>query len=227
MSVCTACERELPAEAFRPRNRRCKECEAARERDRRRAGLHLEAKRRYQASEKGKATERRREERADVREKRRLFSASPQGKANHAKYAKTEKGKATHARAMARYTPTERHKERERERERLRHQTETRRAWRRQYYEYYKTTEKAKVHRATKNLRRRLATAGGTLTSAEWLQILREHKRLCFYCKEPKTPLTMDHVIPLSKGGRHDKVNVVPACGSCNSKKSTKLWLLC
>lgn len=34
--------------------------------------------------------------------------------------------------------------------------------------------------------------------------------------------LTMDHVVPLTRGGWHDPINVVPACQSCNSKKHDK-----
>jgi 5-methylcytosine-specific restriction endonuclease McrA len=229
MSVCTACQQELPAEAFRPRNRRCKACEAARERDRRRAGLHLEAKRRYQQSEKGKATARQREERPDVLEKRRLFAASPQGRANQAKYASTEKGKATHRKAFARYLQTEKGRQKARENDRRRWKTERRQEQRKAYYARYRLTEKAQAARARHNLRRRLAlgTSEHPLTSTQWLEILNEHKRRCFYCKERTSPLTMDHVIPLSKGGEHTKTNVVPACPSCNSKKHDKLWLLC
>jgi len=33
----------------------------------------------------------------------------------------------------------------------------------------------------------------------------------------------MDHVIPLSKGGKHLPSNVVPACASCNSSKGNNL----
>jgi 5-methylcytosine-specific restriction endonuclease McrA len=59
------------------------------------------------------------------------------------------------------------------------------------------------------------------LTSTEWLAILAEADGHCAYCgKEAK--LTLDHVIPLSKGGRHSKDNVVPACGHCNSSKKDK-----
>jgi len=59
------------------------------------------------------------------------------------------------------------------------------------------------------------------LTSTEWLAILAEANGHCHYCgKEAK--LTLDHVIPLSKGGKHSKENVVPACGHCNFSKGTK-----
>lgn len=41
-------------------------------------------------------------------------------------------------------------------------------------------------------------------------------------------PLTMDHVLPLSRGGTHDLDNLVLACGFCNSSRSartTEEWL--
>ncbi len=39
----------------------------------------------------------------------------------------------------------------------------------------------------------------------------------CFYCNKPSE--TMDHVIPLKKGGSHGVGNLVPCCGSCNYSK--------
>ena len=38
--------------------------------------------------------------------------------------------------------------------------------------------------------------------------------------------LTVDHVVPLSKEGKHDIENIVPACKSCNSKKHNTSLLL-
>lgn len=56
------------------------------------------------------------------------------------------------------------------------------------------------------------------LTSTEWLAILALADGHCAYCdKEAK--LTLDHVVPLSKGGKHSAGNVVPACKHCNSSK--------
>lgn len=47
---------------------------------------------------------------------------------------------------------------------------------------------------------------------------------ICQYCytKFSEKKLTIDHVIPLSKGGRHEWTNVVTACSSCNNKKGDK-----
>ena len=46
-------------------------------------------------------------------------------------------------------------------------------------------------------------------------------KGICYYCKERFSPkeLTMDHIVPLSRGGRSTKNNIVPCCKSCNNKK--------
>jgi 5-methylcytosine-specific restriction endonuclease McrA len=48
---------------------------------------------------------------------------------------------------------------------------------------------------------------------------------VCYYCGrllEPKD-LTMDHIIPLARGGRSTKENLVPCCKECNNKKKTLL----
>ena len=47
----------------------------------------------------------------------------------------------------------------------------------------------------------------------------------CQYCGEHGSlkDLTIDHVIPVSRGGQNTWENVVTACGPCNSKKGNKL----
>lgn len=49
-------------------------------------------------------------------------------------------------------------------------------------------------------------------------------KHTCQYCgkKSAEKFLTIDHVIPLSRGGRHDWINVVTACAKCNNKKGSQ-----
>ena len=46
-------------------------------------------------------------------------------------------------------------------------------------------------------------------------------KGLCYYCRQsiPPKELTMDHIVPISRGGKSTKGNVVPACKECNNKK--------
>ena len=46
-------------------------------------------------------------------------------------------------------------------------------------------------------------------------------KGICYFCGEQISPkeLTMEHVVPLIRGGKSSKGNVVPACKKCNNKK--------
>ena len=55
--------------------------------------------------------------------------------------------------------------------------------------------------------------------SAWWMR--KTGKGVCYYCNREvgKSNLTMDHVVPLSRGGKSKKGNIVPACKECNNKK--------
>lgn len=76
------------------------------------------------------------------------------------------------------------------------------------------------AHRAWKRARRaRMAGADADLTRHEWEAIKAAFGYRCAYCGVHPQRLTMDHVIPLSRGGAHTRTNVVPACWSCNSSK--------
>lgn len=46
-------------------------------------------------------------------------------------------------------------------------------------------------------------------------------KGVCHYCGGhfPPSELTMDHVIPVARGGKSERGNVVPACLACNRQK--------
>jgi 5-methylcytosine-specific restriction endonuclease McrA len=44
----------------------------------------------------------------------------------------------------------------------------------------------------------------------------------CQYCERQGTDLTIDHVIPRSRGGQHVWDNVVSACRQCNHRKGGK-----
>lgn len=47
----------------------------------------------------------------------------------------------------------------------------------------------------------------------------------CYYCnkKVPAGELTMDHIVPVVRGGKSAKNNLVPACKECNNKKKHSL----
>lgn len=52
-------------------------------------------------------------------------------------------------------------------------------------------------------------------------------KGRCHYCgkRTPARELTMDHVVPIARGGRSTRGNVVPCCKDCNTRKKGMLPL--
>jgi 5-methylcytosine-specific restriction endonuclease McrA len=52
-----------------------------------------------------------------------------------------------------------------------------------------------------------------------WLTLV--NRGVCHYCEKrfPPGELTMDHVVPLARGGTSTKGNIVPACRACNRDK--------
>lgn len=51
-------------------------------------------------------------------------------------------------------------------------------------------------------------------------EVFHRDRYLCLYCGSEPKRLTIDHVVPRSKGGRHVWGNVVTACMSCNHLKA-------
>jgi 5-methylcytosine-specific restriction protein A len=64
------------------------------------------------------------------------------------------------------------------------------------------------------------------LRRSQWWKNRRADGR-CHYCREyfPPTELTMDHIVPLSRGGFTVKSNVAPCCKECNNQKKYLLPL--
>ena len=50
---------------------------------------------------------------------------------------------------------------------------------------------------------------------------------ICYYCQQPVPfkELTMDHLVPLTRGGRSTRDNLVPSCKDCNNRKKNMLPL--
>lgn len=53
-------------------------------------------------------------------------------------------------------------------------------------------------------------------------EVLKRDNFTCQYCssKPPKVPLEVDHIVPVSKGGKNDMSNLITACLDCNRGKS-------
>lgn len=55
----------------------------------------------------------------------------------------------------------------------------------------------------------------------EFKKMCEEYGNICPCCGEKKK-LTIDHIVPISKGGSDDIDNIQPLCSNCNNKKSNK-----
>jgi len=75
------------------------------------------------------------------------------------------------------------------------------------------------VPASDEHMRREKAKAREIRSSPWWKR--RRSTGMCFYCgrKYRAIELTMDHIIPLARGGKSIHANIVPACKDCNNKK--------
>lgn len=69
--------------------------------------------------------------------------------------------------------------------------------------------------------RKRAVSDGWDVTPEWWNHLLEMFGGKCGYCRTPGK-LTLEHVIPLSRGGLHTPDNVIPACGACNYAKAAQ-----
>lgn len=76
------------------------------------------------------------------------------------------------------------------------------------------------LKRAGNRRRHKRKIPGPGVSAKQWREIRAAYGEQCAYCGEAAT--TMDHVVPLSRGGEHSPTNVVPACSDCNFKKHCK-----
>ncbi|MBI4496133.1 MAG: HNH endonuclease [Deltaproteobacteria bacterium] len=68
-------------------------------------------------------------------------------------------------------------------------------------------------------VRRERARARELRQTRWWKQRLA--RGICYYCRRRFRPpeLTMDHIVPIIRGGKSTRGNVVAVCRECNAKK--------
>ncbi|MDP2159445.1 MAG: HNH endonuclease signature motif containing protein, partial [Flavobacterium sp.] len=79
---------------------------------------------------------------------------------------------------------------------------------------------------ANKKRAARKSDNGGNFTIGEWELLKKQYGNSCPSCrrKESDISLSIDHIIPISRGGSNSIENIQPLCGSCNSKKHIKIF---
>lgn len=93
-----------------------------------------------------------------------------------------------------------------------------------EYWANYKWWLKNPERFAIINRRRqhRRKNAEGDYSIEDWQAILKANNSKCACCGVEGN-LTVDHIIPLSKGGTNNPENLQPLCRSCNSRKNTRI----
>ena len=75
------------------------------------------------------------------------------------------------------------------------------------------------VQKNKKHIARERARAKELHKSQWWQDKLNEG--ICYYCRKQfsREELTMDHIVPVSRGGRSNRGNIVASCKQCNNAK--------
>lgn len=77
------------------------------------------------------------------------------------------------------------------------------------------------------NQQRRILKKGcvGSFSQGEWDTLKAQYNWTCPSCHkpEPEISLTVDHIIPITKGGSNNIENIQPLCRKCNSIKGNRI----
>ena len=71
------------------------------------------------------------------------------------------------------------------------------------------------------NRRAKMKSVGGKISKDDWKELLEEANHKCLCCGTTEN-LSLDHIIPISKGGLNVKENSQVLCRACNSKKGNR-----
>lgn len=72
--------------------------------------------------------------------------------------------------------------------------------------------------------RARLKKNGGSFTASQWKDLKAHYGNRCLCCgkHESEVVLSVDHIVPISKGGPNVIENIQPLCRLCNCRKNAK-----
>lgn len=117
--------------------------------------------------------------------------------------------------------------------------------WYREHFEEYKESKKAYNKKYEKQYpersqfssnrywsRKRNSDVKGSFTFKQWQTKKKQYHYCCAYCgiiekeaiRTQGYRLTIDHIVPPSRGGSDYISNIVPACKHCNSSKNADVW---
>ena len=86
---------------------------------------------------------------------------------------------------------------------------------------YKENPVKERLRLIAKRNKRRYAIKLGDITTGQINNLLSESDNECFWCGDdiPNGELHLDHIYPISKGGKHTISNLTVSCSRCNQRK--------
>lgn len=195
----------------------CKECK----KESRKAYLSIEreaARRRYQenieSARRANREARRRQRRKDPEGERRKKKAYRENNLDKVRERERVQHQSWRKRNLAR--------EQEKERERARAWRDDNREVARERHRDWRERNRDVVRAAARQIAHRRRAR---LRAGAFYQVIRKDERRlesarCIACGSPAD--TLDHLVPVSRGGAHGVGNLVPMCRSCNSSKGAK-----
>lgn len=100
----------------------------------------------------------------------------------------------------------------------------TTRAWRAADPDRTRDMDRLTLQNRRQKLRGNPGSVG--VASKDWQRLVRRHGGRCAYCGERSAALHVEHVVPVSRGGRHAIGNILPACPTCNWSKNQSLLIV-
>lgn len=92
-----------------------------------------------------------------------------------------------------------------------------------EYSHRYRKKHPDQILKTAKERRARLNAMDGSFCAEEWIELCNKFGNKCLWCEKIGGKLTVDHVVPISKGGSGFISNIQPLCPNCNSRKNNKI----
>jgi len=218
---CRVCKQEKPLSSFYSRKdshdgyrNDCKSCNnatnvtnAEKNKDRIREYKRLYHQRKYAGTDKQKEKQERWNKDYYVRNRDVMLKRA-------AVYRNSEEGKEN----IKNYRRLPQVKEKQRKRARMRYKTPEGR----KYRQSWKQTNRDKVNESTQRRRAKIRGNGGEYTRSQWETLIFMANGECLACGSTSR-ITVDHIVPVSKGGSSYIDNIQPLCYSCNSSKQNNI----
>ena len=109
------------------------------------------------------------------------------------------------------------------DRARDRFKTEQQRELQREYQREYSNRPEVREHRRLKARERRHRLGGGRKHRRYWRQLNEKQSNRCALCNELMgADVTVDHIVPVSRGGGNEPENLQAAHRACNTRKGKR-----